>query len=166
MKPRNVFVAGFVVGIFLGAVKLRAEETQTFTDKTSFEAMLAQRKILERQVASMTPAARVIAVRRELGLTRLDSDRAPQDLILNAGTENGITEGMLLTVQRRVPILDPYRDNQQTELEVEFATVRIVLAQNDLAVARVEKMDPISSGVALGTRAIMIGDYVGRSTSR
>jgi len=144
-----------------------AEESadlQVFDENTSFEKMLAKKQLLERQIASMTVSARVIAVRRELGLTALESNEAPQDIILNAGSEAGISEGMQLSVQRRIPVLDPYRDNQQTELEVEFATIRIIKAQNDLAIARVEKIQPIQSGVALGTRAIMIGDYVGKAS--
>lgn len=164
MIGRGIFIIGFIVGLMAGIV--HAEDTQVFAESTSFENLLANRKNLERKIASMTVSARVIALRRELGLNSRESDQAPQDIILNAGTENGISEGMLLTVQRRIPILDPYRDNQQTELEVEFATLRIVSAQNDLAVARVEKMDSIQQGLALGTRGIMIGDYVGKSAGR
>ncbi len=164
MSLKQFFLIGFIMGLCVGL--LRAEETQVFNEKTSFESLLSKRKDLERKIASMTVSARVIAVRRELGLTSREADTAPQDLVLNAGAENGITEGMLLTVQRRIPILDPYRDNQQTELEVEFATIRVIKSQNDLAIARVEKMDSIQQGVALGTRGIMIGDYVGRASAR
>jgi len=73
---------------------------------------------------------------------------------------------MVLAVQRRIPVLDPYNGNEQNELEIEFARLRIVHAQNDLSIARVERMEPISDGLAVGTRAVLIGDYVGRATRR
>ncbi len=154
--------------LMVGALSLVARlanaenELQVFDENTSFEKILANKQMLERQIASMTVSARVIAVRRELGLTTKESNEAPQDIVLNSGTQNGITEGMELSVQRRIPVLDPYRDNQQTELEIEFATIKVVKVQNDLAIARLEKMQPIHSGLSLGTRAIMIGDYVGK----
>lgn len=136
-------------------------ETQVFDEKSSFERMLGQRQDLERQIASMNVSARVIAVRREVGLNREESDSAAQDIILNAGTDAGINEGMVLTVERRIPILDPYRDNQQSELQVHFALLKVISAQNGISVARVEKIQPIKTGIGVGTRAVLIGDYVG-----
>lgn len=136
-------------------------ETQVFDESSSFERMLSQRQDLERQIASMNVSARVIAVRREVGLSREESDSAAQDIILNAGTDAGINEGMILTVERRIPILDPYRDNQQSELQVHFALLKVISAQNNISVARLEKIQPIKVGIGVGTRAVLIGDYVG-----
>ncbi|MBS1983859.1 MAG: hypothetical protein JST16_06780 [Bdellovibrionales bacterium] len=146
-----------------GTTPLR--DLQTFSEATSFEAMVRDRTTrANRDPAAFTPSARVIAVRRELGLTDADANAAPQDIILNAGSESGLDEGMVLSVARSVPILDPYRENQQKQLEIEFAKIKIVRAEQGLAVARMEKVESIRSGLAVGTRAVLIGDYVGKFT--
>ena len=139
------------------------DDIAVLDEKTSFESLVAQNKeTAGRNPASFAPQARVIAVRRELGLNTADANAAPQDIVLNGGTEIGLGEGMILSVARSIPILDPYKENQQKQLEVEFAKVKIVHAQNNLAIARIEKIDSIRKGVAVGTRGILIGDYVGQ----
>ena len=138
-------------------------ETVVLPETTSFEAMVAKSQQAARDPASIKPSARVISVRRELGLTRASADQAPLDIVLNAGASAGLSEGMTLALMRKVPVLDPYRDNQQRELEVEYGTVKIIHVQSDIAVARLEKIEPIKSGLAMGTRAVFVGDYVGRA---
>lgn len=155
-----LFFLGVGFGVQAAAVE-EVSEVEVFDEKSSFEGMLAKRKELERNVASMNVSGRVIAVRRELGLTQAEADAAPQDIVVNAGSDSGLTEGMVLTVERRIPVLDPYRDNQPSELQVAFALVKVVLVQKDVAVARIEKVQPIRVGVGVGTRGILIGDYVG-----
>jgi len=122
---------------------------------------MVQKSAAGRDPASIKPKARVIALRRELGLTRVSADQAPQDIVLSGGTDAGLSEGMTLTIMRKVPVLDPYRDNKQLELEIPYGIVRLVSVQKDVAVARLEKMDPIQKGLAIGTRGVFVGDYVG-----
>ncbi len=141
----------------------QADDVQVFSENTSFVDLLAKRKNAERDPASLTPMARVIGVRRELGLSDEESNKAARDVILNAGTDNGMSEGLVLNVFRKIPVLDPYKDNQQSELEIEFAEVKILHVQNDVYIARVQKIKSIDSGAAVGIRAILVGDYVGRT---
>ena len=162
-SARRGRVASNVKSAKRGPASVSGEDVAVFDEKTSFETLVAKRAEMNgRNPASFAPQARIIAVRRELGLTTSDANAAPQDIVLNAGTESGLDEGMVLSVARSIPILDPYRENQQKQLEVEFAKIKIVHAQNNLAIARLEKIDSIRKGVAVGTRAVLIGDYVGQ----
>lgn len=142
----------------------RGEEgLAVFDEKTSFEDLLSRRQELERSPASLDPVARVIGVRRELSLDGSDDGRIPQDIILNGGAQAGLAEGMILTVVRKVPVIDPYRENAQSELEIEFGRVKIMHVQKDVAVARIDAIEKASSGLYVGTRSILIGDFVTRS---
>ncbi|MBP7844924.1 MAG: hypothetical protein KA116_08915 [Proteobacteria bacterium] len=136
-------------------------ETYVFDEFTSFENLLEKRQVLERNPASFQVKARVISVRRDVGLTNKEDDKSRHDIVLNAGVNSGITKGMSLTVKRHIPILDPYRENKQRELEVELARLEVVHVQDDIAVARVSKLMPIDEGLSIGMRSVLIGDYVG-----
>ncbi len=131
-----------------------------FSENYSFENMLKKSEDINREIASQSQFARVIGVRRELGLTESETAKAPQNIIINGGVQNGFEKGMILKVSRKIPVIDPYRENKQSDLEIEFATAKIVEVSQLVAVARVEKIDSIQSGVAIGTRGILIGDFV------
>ncbi len=158
-----VTTIGFVAVHMCSVLADEGVDAQVFNENTSFVEMIAKRKNMERDPASLTPLARVIGVRRELGLNDEDSNKAARDIILNVGTEGGLGEGMVLNVFRKIPVLDPYKENQQSELEIEFAQVKIFHAQEDVSIARIEKMKSIETGAVVGTRAILVGDYVGRT---
>jgi hypothetical protein len=148
-----------VLLIFAGP--LRAEETQVFSARTAFEQIaMEQQRLQNREPASLSANARVIGVRRDLGLSDELAARAALDVVLNAGREAGLSEGQVLTVFRRLPIVDPYQDNASRELEVKYGKLKVVHVQDNLAIARVESIEPIQSGLSVGTRAVMVGDYV------
>jgi hypothetical protein len=150
---------GLMVVSVVGGV--RAEELQVFSSRIAFETLAIQQvESAGRAPASLSAQARVIGVRRDLGLSDEAASRSAQDFILNAGRESGLNEGQTLTVFRRLPVVDPYQDNQSRELEVTFARLKVVHVQDNLAIARVESIDPIQTGLAIGTRAVLVGDYV------
>lgn len=136
-------------------------QLQVFAENTSFEAMLSRRESLRRNPASMSAKARVIAVRRDLGLNDRESDEAPQDIVLNEGSSAGLSRGMSLKVFRRVTILDPYKKNKQGILNLEYATIEIQHVEDSLSIARVTDFESMKEGFSIGTRGIMIGDSVG-----
>ncbi len=131
------------------------------SEQTSFESMVKGQQALSRSPASANTRFRVISIRRELGLTRYEAERAPIDVVINAGEDQGLARGDVLQVFRKISIIDPYQDNLQRELEIPFATVRVRHSQSGLAVARIERMESIHEGMALGVRGILIGDYLG-----
>jgi hypothetical protein len=136
-------------------------ETYVFDEFTSFEDLLKKKDQMERNPSSFDVKARVISVRRDIGLNDKEDDKSPHDIILNAGFNSGISKGMKLTVKRHIPILDPYRENKQRELEVELAKLEVVQVQDDISVARVKSMVAIDDGLSVGLRSVLIGDYAG-----
>jgi hypothetical protein len=133
------------------------------SEQTSFEAMVRHQQSTSRGPAAAAARFRVISIRRELGLTRYEAERAPIDIIINAGQDQGLARGDVLRVFRKVSVIDPYQDNLQRELEIPFAIVRIKHSQPGIAVARMEKIDTIEQGLALGVRGVLVGDYLGFS---
>jgi hypothetical protein len=150
--------ASFADGI---SREYRALGLELHSESTSFEALVQQRQKVSRGPASAGGRFRVISVRRELGLTKRAADAAPIDIIINAGDEQGLDPGTVLRVFRKISVIDPYQDNLQREIDIPFAIVKIKHADSGIAVARVEKMDTIASGISLGVRGVLIGDYVG-----
>jgi hypothetical protein len=133
------------------------------SNEVSFEQMVLNKSQNEsRSPASFSASARVIGLRRDMGLSNSEVSIAPQDIILNSGSDTGISEGMILSVARSIPILDPYRENKQKQMEIEFAQVKIIHSQDGLSVARLMKIDSLKEGIAIGTRSVLIGDYVGK----
>lgn len=143
-----------------GSVDRFTDDIRVFDESTSFEAMLRKREELVRAPAALQVKARVIGVRREFAITKEDEGKIPQDLVLNAGFGQGLSEGMVLSVARKVPVVDPYRENRQMELEVVFATIKIVQVQEDLAIARVEELSNYMDVASPGLRGVLVGDYV------
>jgi hypothetical protein len=136
-------------------------EVLVFSENTDFEQLLDKKERGMRDPASLLPKARVIGVRREIGFTEEITQENPQDIILNVGAEGGMSEGMTLTVGRKIPILDPYQGNRQKEMTIPFASVTIVHADKEIAIARIVRILPASKTAYVGIRSIMIGDYVG-----
>lgn len=149
-----------VLGLLISAGAFAQDaDLEVFSESASFETMVKERRAFERNPASMGPSVRVIAVRRELGLTRREADQAPHDVVLNGGSASGLSEGMRLKVKRKVPILDPYDGNRQKELEISFAEIEVLHVQENLAVARIQNIEPILSGIGVGLRGVLIGDH-------
>jgi hypothetical protein len=142
------------------------EDVQVFSETTSFQDLLVGQTERDRSPAAIEPLARVIALRRELGMTNKESENAAQDIILNGGTNSGLSEGLTLAVVRKIPVIDLYRENSQSELEVEFAKVKIIHVQRDVAVARLEEIEESRTGLFLGTRGVLVGDFVTRGKKR
>ncbi len=142
-------------------VPAKEPEVVVNSESTNFEALVMAKDVAARRPAGFTATARVISLRRELGLTRAEADAAPQDIILNAGFKEGISQGMVLKAARKVPVLDPYNDNQQNEITIQFASLKVMHVEDEVSIARIEQIDPIRSGMGIGVRGILVGDYVG-----
>lgn len=156
-----MLVSGFAQAKKPKKVEPQVIEVMVFPEQTSFESLLEKREKAARDPASLLPKARVIGVRREVGLTEEITAETPQDIILNVGAEGGLSEGMTLTVGRKIPMLDPYQGNRQKEITIPFASIKIVHADKELAIARVVRVTPASKVPYVGIRSVMIGDYVG-----
>jgi len=138
-----------------------AATVMVYDEHTSFEDLIENREKLSRRPAGFNIKARVIGIRRDIGLSNESDDASQRDVILNAGSNAGLTKGMVLGVKRKIPILDPYRENVQRLLELEFAKLKVVHVQGELSIARISSVDDIAEGLSIGLRSVVIGDYVG-----
>lgn len=158
----NLTIVAWIGGFAISIVALATDNNsvQVFNETTSFESYVKSQQELKRKPAGLDLKFRVISVRRELALTEAEARKTPQDVIINGGEAEGLEKGMTLNVVRKVPVVDPFLDNRQMELEIKFATVKVIHSQANLAVARVESLEPAYSGVGVGVRGILIGDYL------
>ena len=151
------------IGVFATSIVASAADNnsvQVFNETTSFETYVRSQQALKRKPAGLDLKFRVISVKRELALTEAEALKTPQDVVSNGGAAEGLEKGMTLTVVRKVPVVDPFLDNRQMELEIKFATVKVIHSQDNLAVARVESVEPSYSGAGVGVRGVLIGDYL------
>lgn len=160
-KLRTSLVFGAWLAVISSLSADNSSAVQVFSESTSFENFVREgQRFKGRKPASLELKYRVISVRRELALTNAQANRTPQDIVINGGVEEGISEGMTLKVVRKVPVIDPFLDNRQRELEVQFATVKVIHSQPHLSVARVEEISTSQQSVGVGIRGVLIGDYL------
>ncbi len=98
----------------------------------------------------------VIEVRRNIPL----SDDAPvyKDFYINAGSEAGLKENMVLTVIRKIAIRDASGTQTYGEMEVPVGQLKIIALAGRVAVAREYKLIPREEEAMLEQIGIMIGD--------
>jgi len=162
MKAGQLQAVIFGFGLLCSALSANAQNatTQTFAEDTSFENLVREGQRIARAPAASDLKFRVIGVRRELGLTEVEANRSQQDIVINGGQTEGLEQGMMLNVVRKVPVIDPYLENQQKELEIKFATVKVIHVQDGLAIARLERISGIQEGPSVGVRGVLIGDFL------
>lgn len=105
----------------------------------------------------------IFDVRKNLPMS--DSDPVYRDYILNAGNEAGLSVGMLLTVQRRIPLYDSYQNRSAGDLQLKVARIKIIHVQAGLAVARLQSEFTREGTPLLEDNFIMVGDKVDLSSA-
>jgi len=88
------------------------------------------------------------------------NDENQKDFFVNLGTNNGVNEGSLLEVSRRSPTYDLTTEKLYKDLVYPFATLKVIHAEKDAAIARLEKIYPQSKTPVLTPRAVIVGDLV------
>lgn len=105
----------------------------------------------------------IFDVRKNLPMS--DSEPVYRDFIINGGTESGLSVGMVLTVQRRIPLYDNYQNRSAGDLSVKVAKIKIIHVQKGLAVARLHSEFTRESTPLLEDPYIMVGDLVDLSSA-
>lgn len=98
----------------------------------------------------------VFEARRPLSL--MNRQQLPKDFFINAGTESGLQKDVVVTVQRRQSLYDPYQNKAAGDIMVPVAELRIIYSQDGLSVARIEKMLDRTFLPTLDIDAILVGD--------
>jgi len=88
------------------------------------------------------------------------NDETQKDFFVNLGTNNGVTEGSILEVSRRSPTYDLTTEKLYKDLVYPFATLKVIHAEKDAAIARLEKIYPQAKTPVLTPRAVIVGDLV------
>ena len=105
----------------------------------------------------------IFDVRKNLPMS--DNDPIYRDFIVNSGSEAGLSVGMILTVQRRIPLYDSYQNRAAGDLLLKVARVKIIHVQKGLAVARLHAEFTREGAPLLEDNYIMVGDQLDLSSA-
>ena len=89
-----------------------------------------------------------------------EKEKPHKDFYLNAGVEMGLKKGVVLNVQRRVPLYNTVTNSSAGDLQLHVAKIRIIHVQNRLSVARLVNESTPSELPILEDSYILIGDRV------
>ncbi len=98
----------------------------------------------------------IFDVRKNLALS--DTEKVYRDFYINGGTEAGLTTGMIITVQRRLPLYDNYLNRSAGDLDLKVAKIKVIHVQKGLSVARLHSEYDRSTSPLLEDNFIMVGD--------
>ena len=105
----------------------------------------------------------IFNVRKDLPMS--DADPVFRDFIINGGSEAGLSVGMLVNVQRRIPLYDSYQNRSAGDLQLKVARIKIIYVQKGLAVARLQSEFTREATPVLEDNYIMIGDHIDLSSA-
>jgi hypothetical protein len=105
----------------------------------------------------------IFDVRQNLPMS--ESDPVFRDYIIDGGSESGLSVGMLLTVQRRLPLYDSYQNHSAGDLLLKVARIKIIYVQKGMAVARLHSEFTREATPLLEDGFIMVGDHIDLSSA-
>lgn len=100
----------------------------------------------------------IFDIRRNLPLT--ENEQVYRDYYVNLGTDDGVKEGAVLAVYRRLPVTDVYRNKTHTDLVVPLGHIKVILAQRSMSVARLASLVDQAQIPVVQYEKIMLGDRV------
>jgi hypothetical protein len=100
----------------------------------------------------------IFDVRKNLPMS--DKETVYRDFYINGGSESGMTVGMVITVQRRMPLYDSYQNRSAGDLQLKVARIKIIHVQKGLSVARLHSELARDTAPLLEDNFIMIGDQL------
>jgi hypothetical protein len=86
---------------------------------------------------------------------------APQkDFYVNMGSAQGVRSGSVLEVIRRISTYDLTSQKLYKDVAFPIAKLKVIHAENDAAIARLDKFLPADSTPSISPSAVMVGDFV------
>ena len=134
MQKRNGFA---VLGIFVAAVTTWIFTPAALSDETAI----------------------VYSVFKGIDLGN-PNEMLQRDYFINLGTNQGIHVGSVLEVARKAPSYDLTTEKLYKDLIFPFAQIKVIHAEKDAAIARLEKLYPLEQTPELTPRAVIVGDLV------
>ena len=105
----------------------------------------------------------IFDVRRTLRMS--NSDPIYHDYYVNGGNEAGLSNGMVITVTRKLPLYDNYQNHSAGDLHLKVARIKIIHVQKGLSVARLQSEFTRENAPLLEDPFVMVGDSLDLSTA-
>ena len=102
----------------------------------------------------------VYSVYRGLDLGNPGEAPPPKDYFVNMGSAQGVREGTVLNVMRKVATYDLLSEKLYRDVTFPIAKIKVIHVENNAAIARLDRMLPTDKTPATNPFAIMIGDAV------
>ena len=95
------------------------------------------------------------------GLDLGGSQEPPQkDFFVNLGSAQGAKAGSILRVSRKLATYDVLNEKLYKDVTFPIAELRVIHAEGNAAICRLEKMLPADKTPTLAYRTVMVGDSV------
>jgi hypothetical protein len=98
----------------------------------------------------------IFDVRKNLAMS--DTEKVYRDFYINGGSEAGLSAGMIITVERRMPLYDNYQNRSAGDLQLKVAKIKIIHVQKGISVARLHSEFTRENAPLLEDNFIMVGD--------
>jgi hypothetical protein len=95
-----------------------------------------------------------------------DGENPPKDYYVNMGTQNGVSQGSVLEVLRRMSTYDVENQQVYQDMSYPIARIKIIHVEKDVAVARLKEMLPRNKTPISDPHTVMVGDSVRPVASR
>jgi len=92
------------------------------------------------------------------GTTKKDISKTVKDFYINSGSENGLSDSMILDVYRQKQIKDKTTGND-FDISIYVGQVKVFKLYKNLAITRLHSLSTSQKTPALEYRTVMIGDY-------
>lgn len=102
----------------------------------------------------------VYSVYQAINMSNDPKDAPPKDYYINMGKQQGVHQGSILEVRRRVSTYDLVSEQLYRDLTVPVALVKVIHVEAVAAIARLQKLLPLQSTPMVAPRAILVGDLV------
>jgi hypothetical protein len=83
-----------------------------------------------------------------------------KDYYVNMGPTQGVHEGSVLEVDRKISTYDLLSERLYKEVTFPIARLKVIHAENGASIARLEKFMPADKTPVVSPRAVMVGDFV------
>lgn len=88
------------------------------------------------------------------------NEEIQKDFFVNLGTNQGIKSGTILEVSRKMPSYDLTTEKLYKDLVFPFAKIRVIHAEKDACIARLEKLYPSDKTPIINPKGVIVGDTV------
>lgn len=110
------------------------------------------------------PDFSVFEVRRQLALS--NEEKTEKDYYIYAGSEEGVREGVVYNVVRKVPLYDGLQSRSLGDVTIKVAQVKVIYAEKNVSIARFHKEISRAHIPVLKDNYILLGDLIDLSSGK